>query len=129
MRKVIPILLVILYLAAWLKPYYPYVDYVFNKEYFATVLCQNQEKPELKCNGKCHLNRQLKKASKEEFDTVQITYSPKTEIVEPLFTFQFESKAKLSLRKSRKIKKIFIASLFSEISLDIPSPPPKIVTI
>jgi hypothetical protein len=35
--------------------------YQLNKEYIATVLCENKDKPEMKCCGKCYLNKQLKK--------------------------------------------------------------------
>lgn len=30
-----------------------------NQDYIARVLCINRAKPQLKCNGKCHLRRQL----------------------------------------------------------------------
>lgn len=35
--------------------------YQLNKTYVATVLCENRDKPELKCCGKCYLRKQLKK--------------------------------------------------------------------
>jgi hypothetical protein len=126
MQRAISILLLFLYLAAWLRPYYPYVDYAMNTAYFANVLCEQQDKPELGCNGKCHLDKKLKQASKKEFDTVEISYSPKVEILEPLFTFQLENIQKYLLKQSDKEPKIFIASFFSPILLDIPSPPPKV---
>ena len=34
-----------------------------NYDYIVTNLCENKSKPELKCNGKCHLTKQLAKAS------------------------------------------------------------------
>ena len=42
-----------------LKPVWPLAEYVINYEYIATVLCENREEPELKCNGKCYLSRML----------------------------------------------------------------------
>lgn len=36
--------------------------YELNKDYVADVLCINKDKPDLQCNGKCYLNKQLKKA-------------------------------------------------------------------
>lgn len=33
--------------------------YLTNKEYVAKNLCENKEKPQLKCNGKCHLAKRL----------------------------------------------------------------------
>ncbi len=37
-------------------------SYYANKEYIAAVLCVNQDKPELDCEGKCYLKKQLQKA-------------------------------------------------------------------
>ena len=37
--------------------------YLVNKEYITEVLCVNKDKPTMKCNGKCHLTKQLAKAS------------------------------------------------------------------
>jgi hypothetical protein len=62
-------LLLVLFLSA-IRPYFPYVDYAINKEYIAKVLCENIEKPILKCNGKCHLKKELKKA-------IEVDYSEK----------------------------------------------------
>ena len=33
-----------------------------NREYVAQVLCINRDKPQMQCNGKCHLAKQLKAA-------------------------------------------------------------------
>ncbi|MCL9807349.1 hypothetical protein NAT51_17610 [Flavobacterium amniphilum] len=49
-----------------MKPVFPFVDYVVNYEYISKVLCENKAKPEMKCNGKCHLMKELAKASEEE---------------------------------------------------------------
>ncbi len=44
----------------------PVMDYFINYDYIANELCENKEKPELHCNGKCHLMKELAKASEEE---------------------------------------------------------------
>lgn len=49
-----------------LKPILPVVDYFVNYEYISKVLCENKAKPALKCNGKCHLMKELAKASEDE---------------------------------------------------------------
>jgi len=49
-----------------LKPIFPVVDYVVNYDYISKVLCVNKEKPKLSCNGKCHLMKELAKASDHE---------------------------------------------------------------
>lgn len=40
--------------------------YQLNKSYIAKNLCENRDKPKMGCNGKCHLKKQLKKASQEQ---------------------------------------------------------------
>lgn len=44
-----------------LKPIQPYIEYLANQDYIAEFLCVNKEKPQLQCNGKCHLVKALKK--------------------------------------------------------------------
>lgn len=48
------------------KSLLPVVEYVVNYEYISKVLCVNKAKPELQCNGKCHLMKELAKASENE---------------------------------------------------------------
>lgn len=63
MKQIIFIIIGILFLT---KPIVPVLGYVINYEYISTQLCENKEKPELKCNGKCHLKKELAKASENE---------------------------------------------------------------
>lgn len=48
------------------KPALPVLNYFVNYDYISTVLCENISKPELKCNGKCHLKKELAKVSDSE---------------------------------------------------------------
>lgn len=48
------------------KPLMPVAEYIINYDYIAKVLCENKAKPELHCNGKCHLMKELAKAAEEE---------------------------------------------------------------
>ncbi len=57
---------IILVLAIILKPVLPVLDYIVNYQYIATVLCENKDKPQLNCCGKCHLKKELAKASEGE---------------------------------------------------------------
>lgn len=56
----------IVVLMVLLKPVFPVVEYIVNYDYIAKVLCENKAKPALKCNGKCHLMKQLAKESESE---------------------------------------------------------------
>jgi len=51
----------LLYLLAMVKPLMPIIEYHANYDYIATVLCENRDKPYLECNGKCYLEKQIKK--------------------------------------------------------------------
>ena len=59
-------IIIIILLAMVLKPILPVLDYIVNYDYISKVLCENKAKPELKCNGKCHLMKELAKASDSE---------------------------------------------------------------
>lgn len=48
------------------KPIFPVFDYIINYEYITKELCVNKDKPALQCNGKCHLMKELAKASEDE---------------------------------------------------------------
>lgn len=41
------------------RPVLPLVEYGFKYDYFSKVLCINKDKPELQCNGKCQLSKNL----------------------------------------------------------------------
>lgn len=58
------VLLLALYIL--LKPAVPVIDFVFNYGYIITELCINRDKPELECNGKCYLKKELAEASQDE---------------------------------------------------------------
>lgn len=44
----------------------PVLDYIVNYDYIARELCENKAKPEMHCNGKCHLMKELAKAAEEQ---------------------------------------------------------------
>ena len=49
--------------------------YLANKDYVAKELCVNKARPKMKCNGKCHLAKQLQKL--EEPQPKKAPVSPK----------------------------------------------------
>ena len=52
-----------LYVTAMLRPIMPVLNYYIDYDYIVAELCENKSKPELKCNGKCHLAKEIKKAN------------------------------------------------------------------
>jgi hypothetical protein len=52
--------------AVMFRPAFPFLDYAANYHYIATELCENKNVPELHCNGKCHLKKELAKNYKND---------------------------------------------------------------
>jgi len=82
------------------KSLLPVVEYVVNYEYISKVLCVNKEKPQLKCNGKCHLMKELAKASEDEKPI-----SDKRIVVKEVEILFFQEIRSIVFSKIPKIKK------------------------
>ncbi|HEV7231815.1 MAG TPA: hypothetical protein VGO45_10830, partial [Bacteroidia bacterium] len=65
MKWFLPSFLLMIYVAVLMQPLVPLIDYAFNKDYIAKVYCENKARVAMHCNGKCHLMKQMKKASEE----------------------------------------------------------------
>ena len=46
------------------KPLWPIAEYIINYDYIATYLCENKNRPQLECNGKCYLSKMLAEESR-----------------------------------------------------------------
>lgn len=53
------ILLIVASLIILTKPLWPVIEYIVNYDYIVNTLCENKDKPEMQCNGKCHLTKEL----------------------------------------------------------------------
>lgn len=49
------IIFTLVYLAVIVRPLVPVIIYYANYEYISTELCENKDKPEMECNGRCYL--------------------------------------------------------------------------
>ncbi len=96
-------MLFIVLIALFLKPILPVVDYVVNYEYISKVLCENNDKPKLQCNGKCHLMKELAKAADTENpkSSDKKSFSP---IQEVLFFKEIKTVALVSCVCSKQTK-------------------------
>ncbi len=63
MRTVISIFLL---MVLALRTAMPILDYAVNYEYISTQLCENRAKPELRCNGKCYVKKEILKSSENQ---------------------------------------------------------------
>jgi hypothetical protein len=101
----------------------PYINYKINYEYISKVLCINKSNPDLKCNGKCHLQKELKKSAEEESQKKALT--EKSVEVESLpaegISFDFNHTYFLISEVRYSIFKTF----FISAPVDLSTPPPK----
>ena len=69
MLKINAILITCLFAFILIKPAIPYLDYMVRKSYIIEKFCINKDMPEMQCNGKCHLNEQIREneSSEEKF--------------------------------------------------------------
>ncbi len=61
MKQFVSYILIIIYSGVIVAPAIPVVDYIVNYKYISEELCVNKDKPEMHCNGKCHLKKEIKK--------------------------------------------------------------------
>ncbi len=73
--------MVILALFMLFKPLIPVAEYVIFYDYIKNELCVNKDKPELKCNGKCHLMKELAEASTTQDKSISHNFSVENSIV------------------------------------------------
>lgn len=57
------------------------VDFAVNQDFIAKVLCINKDKPELQCNGKCHLANQIKQQEEKENNGTAPESKTMTEVI------------------------------------------------
>ena len=79
------------------RPAIPFVEYIVNYDYIVKELCENREKPQLKCNGKCHLKKELAKTASQEKNTTSDKKQNVGQQIEVLF---FQEVKLISLSKS-----------------------------
>lgn len=78
MKRIISIALLSILLSYSFNQVGIFIEYVSDIETFTELYCENKDKPEMQCNGKCHLADQL--AENEEQKQRKEVTSP-TEII------------------------------------------------
>tara|TARA_R110002126_G_scaffold181407_1_gene330228 strand:+ start:298 stop:669 length:372 start_codon:yes stop_codon:yes gene_type:complete len=119
------VVLILVALTMLFKPLWPIADYVANYDYIIKVLCENKDKPELKCNGKCYLSKQLAKEAQES-EEVPYNSQDKTEIPVVLFcasedTYDVHLVSRITLKQNFNDSQ----NLDSTLICDVASPPPR----
>ncbi|WP_418499385.1 hypothetical protein [Flagellimonas sp.] len=107
------------------KPLWPVMEYVANYDYIAKVLCENKDRPQLHCNGKCYLAKQLQKQQKDQDKNPFGEQRSKTEIqptvfFQSLLVFDFDTLFQVYPNKNSFLYQGIHSQLFIS---DIPHPP------
>ena len=113
--------LILLFSFTWTQFYNSAVIgvYELNTSEYIAEFCENQDKPELECNGKCHLSKQLVDVQKEPQSNEPPTLIPEQE----LFTYQFNFDSKVFSTKKEDIP--FCFPCYSSIDLSGLDHPPR----
>lgn len=124
MTRVFSSIILILYVLVVVRPAAPLFDYAVNVEYIAAELCENKNLPESTCNGKCHLNDQLKEAQ-DANESEQKSTTPKIETppIDGLQTFYL---AMVTVPNTLGAFKANPSCEHKEYIADVPTPPPEI---
>lgn len=107
------------------KPFWPIAEYIANYDYIVNVLCENKDRPQLHCDGKCYLAKQLAKASEQADNNPfgENKSQTKTEIIMlflPLPQMDFALNFREVLQNNFNTPINFISRLLIS---DIPHPP------
>jgi hypothetical protein len=98
------------------------INYAVEYEYYVKVLCENRDKPELRCNGTCHLSKELR-AAEDPATPPEIPGIAKIEI-QPFLSRTLAAQAVIVLERSQTLAS-FQVSLWENPFLAISLPPPR----
>ncbi|MBB5397761.1 hypothetical protein [Mucilaginibacter sp. AK015] len=59
-------LLIVSLVSANFSRFFIYAGFELNRNYIATKLCENRDKPQLHCNGKCYFMKKIKQAQEKQ---------------------------------------------------------------
>jgi hypothetical protein len=57
------------------------LDYQVNKDYIAKNICENRNRPEMKCEGRCYLCKKLRKEEKKDQENPERTAAAQSEVI------------------------------------------------
>lgn len=65
-NRIVAICLLFSLIGSSFSRFFVYASFEVNQKYIASTLCENRDKPQLHCNGKCYLAKKLKQAEEKE---------------------------------------------------------------
>jgi hypothetical protein len=72
-NRLIAISLLLAMVSAHLSGLFVYAEFKINQKFIAATFCENRDRPELNCQGKCYLMKKLKAAEDNEKKQEQTT--------------------------------------------------------
>jgi len=120
-NRCIAITLLIALISANLSRFFVYAEFVANQKYIAAALCENRDKPEMHCNGKCYLMKKLKDAEEKEKKQEQANQKKGAQDI-----FVVTAPMTVAFFKVELKKQPFPVLTFClpQVSAEIPHPPP-----
>ena len=125
LKRTLTLFFLSLFCFSTLQPVIPYIDYVFNYDYIADVLCVNKKNVALQCNGKCHLKQQLSKTvtpfkSKNPKNISELKFDQRILILQKV-----DRPSLLHKRRGLKLTSFYFENLNQYGASQPPSPPPR----
>ena len=105
------------------------VWYAVNLEYVAEELCENKEEPEMECDGKCYLKKQLVtvEVQEQEDPSQEHRVNPFQAKEEPTVTREnFEYLLNPIILESKESHFRYVCKSYTAFQLDIFHPPQKL---
>ena len=100
-------------------------DYALRYDYYTTVLCENKDKVEMACHGKCQLNKNLVAASEFNHEAPTLPAAAKSELAEFIINqFSYNFEPAITLSKVAHYPELQFS--LTEVCMDIPTPPPSL---
>ncbi|RYU90474.1 hypothetical protein EWM62_07395 [Mucilaginibacter terrigena] len=66
LQRLTAYLLIVSLVSANFSRFFIYAGFELNRNYIATKLCENRDKPQLHCNGKCYFMKKVKQAQEKQ---------------------------------------------------------------
>ncbi|GGH13746.1 hypothetical protein [Mucilaginibacter phyllosphaerae] len=66
LQRLTAYLLIVSVVSANFSRFFVYAGFELNKGYIAAKLCENRNKPQLHCNGKCYFMKKVKQAEEKQ---------------------------------------------------------------
>nr|WP_068888459.1 hypothetical protein [Pedobacter panaciterrae] len=120
-NRLVAITLLLALISANLSRFFIYAEFKVNQKYIAAALCENKDKPQLHCNGKCYLMKKLKEAQDKEKKQEQ---DAQKKGAQDVFIVNNPMLLSFNSTKTKKEKPALISFDLPKFSSEILHPPP-----